>query len=171
MAVQLFSESVRIRVKLHGKNHRDVSFALYNVGLCHYNMGCYDEAIVSFEETLRIEKAVLGATHKDVGLTLFKLGEVHAANRNLESALECFQAALKTEREAEKDADPKTIARILNEIGNAHLLRGETGLMMAAFVEAARAMRDAGLQHEESLALPDQLYGFSESCPSSAAAA
>lgn len=179
MALQLFSESLRIRIQLHGKIHRDVSFALYNVGLCHFNIGCFDEAIISYKETLQIEKAVLGE-HRDVAMTYFKLGEVYAANRDFKNALECFEAALKIEKQVAPDAEPKTIARILNEIGNVHLAAGSTELRssrsgvaeaMDAFVDAARVLKEAGLYQHDSLTLPDQLYAFAAACPSSASAA
>jgi tetratricopeptide (TPR) repeat protein len=65
-AMQLFIESLRIRRSKLGKDHRDVSFTLYNLGLCHQLQGSYKEAIECYRETLRIEKLVLGETHRDV---------------------------------------------------------------------------------------------------------
>lgn len=169
LALELFSESLRIRIDNLGKNHRDVSFTLYNVGLCHFNVGSYAEAIICYKETLRIEQVVLVENHRDMACTQFKLGEVYAANRELDLALASFQAALAIERET--DAEPKTIARILNEIGNIHITLGNLEKMMNAFIGAARSLQEAGLFHPDSLSLPGQLYAFGAACPDSAAAA
>jgi tetratricopeptide (TPR) repeat protein len=171
MALQLFNESLRIRIDHHGTLHRDVSFTLYNISLCQMLLGSYKEAIRCYEETLRIEEAVLGPKHKDVSMTTFKLGEAYAADGEFEKALSSFRTSLEIERSFQEDADPATIARILNEIASLYLAEGDTQRMMETYIEAARVLQGAGLPPFDSLSLPDQLYGFGITCPSSAPSA
>ena len=159
VAIELFSESLRIRKTALGNDHRDVAFVLYNIALVHQQRGCHDEAIESYSETLRIEKLVLGENHRDVSMTLFKLGEVHKAAGALEEALKCFQNSLAVERSLPSSSannasvPPKTVdssqrrpqqqpttgpdhaamARALNEIENIHLARGDVVPIMQAF--------------------------------------
>ena len=168
--MQLFVESLRIRREKLGKDHRDVSFTLYNLGLCHQLQGSYKEAIECYRETLRVEKLVLGATHRDVSMTMYKLGEAYKANAQLDKALSSFEGALSIERNTIGQEDPATVARTLNEIGNIHLARGDVIPMMEAFNEAARIFRRAGLS-PQSVAVSGQLYAFGISCPSAAPAA
>ncbi len=156
-ALQLFTESLRIRQSKLGPDHRDVAFTLYNVGLCHQLQGNSAEAVVCFVETLRVETLVLGENHKDVTLTLFKLGEAYKADGDLKAALESFQRALRIERRLWQDslsaatsesgnaADPASMARTLNEIGNVYMAQGHVDEMMDAYIESARLFRRAGL--------------------------
>merc|ERR1712078_154738 len=169
-ALKLFTESLEIRRAKLGKNHRDVSFTMYNIGLCHQLQGNLQEAIC-FQETLRIEKFVLGEDHKDVSMTSFKLGEVYKAKGDMDLALVSFNNALKIERKnAEQDEDPAAIARTMNEIGNIHLARGDVVPMMEAFGEATRIFQQAGLS-PESVAVSGELYHFGITCPNAAPAA
>jgi tetratricopeptide (TPR) repeat protein len=171
MALQLFAESLRIRVDNLGREHRDVSFTMYNVALCYQMQGELRQAIKCYQETLRIERLVLGENHKDISMTCFKLGEVYAANNETDKALGCFQSSLRVEQELNEDADPATVARILNEIGNIYLAQGKTEHMVQSLIEAARVLKKAGLPPFDGLTLPDRLYAFGVSCPSSAPAA
>ena len=139
MAFQLFLESLRIRIDELGKDHQDVSFTLYNVGLCHQLLGNSADAILCFEETLRIERLNLGKDHKDVALTLFKLAEAHRNGGNEKEALKCFQDTLKA-----TGLRPITIARAHNEIANILLDQGDVDGSIEAFVASARHYRKAG---------------------------
>jgi len=192
VAIELFSESLRIRQAALGKDHRDVAFVLYNIALINQQRGCYEEAIESYSETLRIEKLVLGETHRDVSMTLFKLGEVNKAAGDFDEALKCFQNSLAVERslsssandasvppaavdasqrhQHQPDPDHAAMARALNEIGNIHLSRGDVVPMMAAFNEASRMYRAAGL-NPSNVAVSGHLYALEVSCPGAAPAA
>uniref|UniRef100_A0A7R9WPL8 Kinesin light chain n=1 Tax=Craspedostauros australis TaxID=1486917 RepID=A0A7R9WPL8_9STRA len=171
LAQQLFTESLRIRRLQLGDKHRDVSFTLYNLALCFQLQGRYDDAINCYRETLRIEKAVLGENHKDVSMTMYKLGEVYQLKEDLSEALQYFEAALEIERSTIGRDDPAVMARTLNEIGNIHMSRGEVGKMMEAFSDSARLFEKAGQSIAESIAVPDKLYAFENTCPLASAAA
>lgn len=169
-AIELFSESLRIRQIKLGQNHRTVSFTLYNIGLCHQSQGNLMDAIDCFKETLRIEKAVLGGAHKDVSMTLIKLGEIYNANGDLDGALSSFKDALVVERNMLGQQNPEAIARIMNEIGNIYLDRGDVVPMMEAFGEASRIFLQAGFS-PENVAVSRDLYHFRITCPNAAPAA
>ena len=139
MAFQLFMESLRIRLAELGKDHQDVSFTLYNLGLCHQLLGNYADAVLCLEETLRIERLILGEDHRDVALTLFKLAEAHKNGGDLDKALTCFTNTLKA-----KDLRPLTVARAQNEIANILLVKGDVGGSVEAFVASARSFKRAG---------------------------
>lgn len=143
-AQNLFAESFRIRRATLGSDHRDVSFSLYNIGLCHQLQGEHKDAIECFQETLRIEKLVFGGNHRDVALTHAKLGEAFKANGDLDEALRHFMDALFIEKGLGDHQDPISIAKLLNEIGNIYLARGNVEQMMKNFAEAARIFRQEG---------------------------
>lgn len=188
MALELFTESLRIRQTSLGPDHRDSAFVLYNIALCYQQRGCHEEAIEAYAETLRIEKLVLGEGHRDVSMTLFKLGEVYRAASDLEKAMECFRRSLAIERSVSSGSDaeemsdetqaqlqqagpdPAAQARALNEIGNIHLARGETGPMMEAFNEASRLYEEAGLT-PNNVVVSGHLYAWNYSFPEHAPAA
>lgn len=182
-ALELFSESLRIRRSALGNVHRDVAFVLYNIGLVHQQCGSYEEAIASYSETLRIERLVLGENHRDISMTLFKLGEVHKVAGDLEEALRYFKDSLAVERNlsttsssstdimsTEEEPDHAAMARALNEIGNIHLALGNVVEMMEAFNEASRLYRAAGLS-PHNVVVSEHLYALEISCPEAAPAA
>ncbi len=109
--MQLFSESLQIRCDKLGKDHLDVSFTLYNIGLCHQLQGSFKEAIECYRETLRVEKLVLGKNHRDVSMTMYKLGEAYKVHGDIDAALESFRGALQIERSTIGKEDPATVAR------------------------------------------------------------
>jgi len=146
---------------------------LYNIGNVQHHTGCYEEAIESYTETLRIEKLVFGEVHKDVAMTLFKLGEVNKSAGSIEDSLRYFEQSLSVERRL--SSSPSTddcayMARVLSEIGNIHLFRGDVMPMMEAFNESSRLYREAGLD-PNNVVVSEHLYALDCSCTEAAAAA
>ncbi|KAL3805648.1 hypothetical protein HJC23_005892 [Cyclotella cryptica] len=183
MAIELYTESLQIRQKILGKDHRDTAFVMYNIALVHQQRGDYEQSIEFYTETLRIEKIVLGERHKDVCMTLYKLGEVNKAAGKLTEALQCFQESLEIERslsnnpsqstgrrQQQSGSDPATMARTLTEIGNIHLAQGDVVPMMDAFNEASRLFRAAGLS-PHNVVVSGHLYALEFSFPEAAPAA
>lgn len=183
VAIELYTESLAIRQKILGKDHRDTAFVLYNIALVHQQRGDYEQSIEFYTETLRIEKIVLGERHKDVCMTLYKLGEVNKAANKLTEALQCFQESLEIERglsnnpsqtacrrSQQSGPDPATMARTLTEIGNIHLAQGDVVPMMDAFNEASRLYRAAGLS-PHNVVVSGHLYALEFSFPEAAPAA
>jgi tetratricopeptide (TPR) repeat protein len=183
VAIELYTESLAIRQKILGKDHRDTAFVMYNIALVHQQRGDYEQSIEFYTETLRIEKIVLGERHKDVCMTLFKLGEAKKAAGKLPEALECFEESLEIERNLSNNPsqvvgrrsqlsgpDPATMARTLTEIGNIHLAQGDVVPMMDAFNEASRLYRAAGLS-PHNVVVSGHLYALEFSFPEAAPAA
>lgn len=183
-AIELFSESLGLRQKILGKDHRDTAFVLYNIALVHQNRGDYEKSIEYYTETLRIEKIVLGERHKDVCMTLFKLGEVNKNAGKSAEALQCFQESLEIERSLSNNPsrvigrrnhsngpDPAAMARTLTEIGNIHLANGDVVPMMDAFNEASRLYRSAGLSPQNIVISGQHAYATDFSFPEAAPAA
>eukprot|EP00956_Cyclotella_meneghiniana_P025877 scaffold54885_cov24-Cyclotella_meneghiniana.AAC.1 len=55
-AIELFTESLQLRQKIRGNNHRDMAFVMYNIALVYQQQGEYEKSIHFFTETLRTEK-------------------------------------------------------------------------------------------------------------------
>ena len=68
------------------------------------------------------------------------------------------------------EEDPITIARTLTEIGNIHLSKGETSLMMETFVEAGRIYQSSSLGPDNVIVEGHQ-YPFEVVFPKTASAA
>lgn len=170
-ALKLFSEAFEIRKSNQIKDDKDISFTLYNIGLCHQVQGNYREAIECYTKTLDIERKAFGENHKDVAITTFKLGEVYKNMGNFDRALVFFQAALRIERAASINVgDFTSLARVLVEIGNIHLSRGNLEPMMEAFGEASRILGRPEIG-SSTLSISERLYAFDMACPKAAAAA
>ncbi len=178
-ASELLSEALKIREIVCGKNSREVAFVVYNMGLIHQQRGHNDAAILSYSDTLRIERAVLGERHRDVATTLFKLGEVQKADSDFDSALKSFEESVSilrgpsdiTDGAVLSRSDQASIARTLNEIGNIHLLRGDTASMMEALNEASRLYRQAGLNPGNVVVNDEQSFVMDFPFPEGAPAA
>ncbi|KAL3802750.1 hypothetical protein ACHAWO_010098 [Cyclotella atomus] len=183
-AIELFTESLELRQKFLGKDHRDTAFVMYNIALVHQQRGDYEKSIEFYTETLRIEKVVLGEKHKDVCMTLFKLGEANKNAGKSAEALQCFQKSLEIERglsnnpspvvgrrHQSSSPDPAAMARTLTEIGNIHLANGDVVPMMDAFNEASRLYRSAGLSPHNIVVSGQHAYAIDFSFPEAAPAA
>jgi|EP00956_Cyclotella_meneghiniana_P042567 tetratricopeptide (TPR) repeat protein len=183
-AIELFTESLQLRQKILGNDHRDTAFVMYNIALVYQQQGDYDKSIHFFTETLRTERITLGERHKDVCMTLFKLGEVNKAAGKLAEALQCFQESLEIERGLASNSSPlvrrrhhshgpdiAAMARTLTEIGNIHLTNNDVVPMMDAFNEASRLYRIAGLSPQNIVISGQHAYAIEFSFPEAAPAA
>ena len=111
MAMQSFIESLRIRRKLLGPDHRDVAILLYNIATIHLETGSDDEAMEFYRETLRVERVALGDNHRDLVLTIQHVGQVHQQRGELLDALKYFCEALHIQRTTDK-SDPAAMATV-----------------------------------------------------------
>ncbi len=137
-----FEESLRIRVKLLGKDNRDVAILWYNLATIYFETGNVEIALKMYKETLRVELAALGPHHPDVVLTLQHIGQVLQQNGRLDEALLYFKEALEIERNINRCR--VSIAKILNLIGNIYLQEGDVGPMMKSFAEASHLLENSG---------------------------
>ncbi|CAJ1947075.1 unnamed protein product [Cylindrotheca closterium] len=139
LANMCFSESLRIRTKLLGPNHRDVAILWYNLATVYFERGEEETAVKMYKETLRVEEMHLGADHPDVGLTLRHLGQVHQQLGKLEEAAKYFQQVVAIERKREVAPNTRSsLSKALNLLGNVYLQLNQVPEMMECYVEASR---------------------------------
>ena len=163
LARNCFSESLSIRTKLLGKDHRDCAILWYNLATIHFENGDDDIAIQMYKETLRVECTALGPDHPDVVLTLQHIGQVMQQVGKLEEALTYFHRALAVEQKFKKDH--VSIAKILNLIGNIQLQEGRVEEMMQSFTEASRILERRGSTWESLVIAGYNFYGLSKAHP------
>lgn len=152
-AAGAFSCSLGIREKLLGPYHRDVTILWYNLAMVWVETGDLPRAIPLYEEGIRRERIGLGGDplHPALSSTLQYLGEIYNQSGEIDQSLQCFQQALAIEKRQallqgtspKKNRNSKInhwtgVCRLLNVIGNIHLMQANIPATMKCFVEAAR---------------------------------
>lgn len=171
LAKKCFTDSLRIRTKLLGADHREVAILWYNIATIYLETGEDDFAVKLYKETLRVERLALGEKHHDVILTLQHLGLVYQERGELDDALKYFSEALDIERTRPGD-NRIAVGKLLNLIGNIHLRKANVEAMMQCYIEASRLFRIDGSQANESLVIAGyNFYGLSKLHPPCAATA
>jgi tetratricopeptide (TPR) repeat protein len=170
LAKSCFTDSLRIRTKLLGPDHREVAILWYNIATIYLESGEDDVALQLYKETLRVERKALGETHHDVILTLQHLGLVYQERGELDEALKYFNDALEIER-TKGGKYNVSVGKLLNLIGNIHLRRANVDEMMKCYTEASRLYRDGGLVNESLVIAGYNFYGLSKLHPPTAATA
>mmetsp|Transcript_34107 Transcript_34107/g.82733 ORF Transcript_34107/g.82733 Transcript_34107/m.82733 type:complete len:705 (+) Transcript_34107:73-2187(+) len=150
LANMCFTESLRIRTKILGPNHRDVAILWYNLATVYFERGEEETAVKMYKETLRVEEFHLGANHPDVALTLRHLGQVHQQLGKLEEAAKYFRQVIVIER---KRVVPNrsSLSKVLNLLGNVCLQMNQVPEMMKCYVEASRLNQANGANASERL--------------------
>ncbi|CAJ1947205.1 unnamed protein product [Cylindrotheca closterium] len=133
-----FSESLRIRTKLLGPNHRDVAILWYNLATVYFERRQEETAVKMYKETLRVEEMHLGTDHPDVSLTIRHLGQVHQQLGKLEEAAKYFQQVVAIERKREVVPNTRSLSKALNLLGNVYLQLNQVPEMMECYMEASR---------------------------------
>mmetsp|Transcript_16955 Transcript_16955/g.46500 ORF Transcript_16955/g.46500 Transcript_16955/m.46500 type:complete len:717 (+) Transcript_16955:158-2308(+) len=163
LALGCFNDSLRIRTKILGADHRDVAILWYNIATIHLERGNGDLAIELYQETLRVERIALGQKHHDVILTLQHLGLVYQQRGELDQALVYFSEAL--EIESTKTENHAAVGKLYNLIGNIHLQQADTAKMMECYSKASRVYCHAGKQAENLVIAGYNFYGLSKLHP------
>ncbi|CAA9491985.1 MAG: hypothetical protein AVDCRST_MAG96-1555 [uncultured Segetibacter sp.] len=92
-------QTLLIRKKVLGKEHREYALALDNLALLYYKMGQYGDALPLQEQALTVIKKVLGKGHPDYFHSLNNLALLYTATGNLKRAstllMEASDCALK----------------------------------------------------------------------------
>ena len=65
-ALELYKQSLAIRLKVHGPDHPDVASSYNNMAVVHYEQGQYEEALELLKKGLAIRLKVHGPDHPDV---------------------------------------------------------------------------------------------------------
>jgi len=138
LAKDTFEECLRSRIRTLGVEHLDVSMLMHNLAAVHLDLHEEDDAIKLLDRALQIRKNKLGPNHPEVASTLHHLGQAYQIRGTLEEARHCFQQGLKIERSKGDSADKVVIRKLLNLIGNIHLMRAHVPEMMECFEEASR---------------------------------
>merc|ERR1712176_1732994 len=148
-ALQSFEESHHIRKQLLGPNHSDVAKVLYNVAAVLFDTGNDDDALTHYREALQIQ--TIEASNDDILLTLQSIAHLYQQQGEYDDALSYFKESLWRQQKVFKNQDKNQeekynnyatgIAQTLSHIGNLHLRKGDTKLMMNAFSQAARYLQ------------------------------
>lgn len=167
LAYTCFTDSLRMKLKILGPIHHDISILWYNIATVQLERGEDDAAIAFYKEALRVEKNALGGDDRGVVLALQHLGIVYQGRGQLIEALAYFTQALDIER-AKKDADNNNgqlVAKLLNLIGNIHLQRADVGKMMECYTEASRLNIASNIEGDVLIIAGFNFYGLSRLCP------
>jgi tetratricopeptide (TPR) repeat protein len=171
-AKDAFLECLTIRKRILGSDHRDIAVMWYNLATIYLEKGEDQTAMKLYSESLRVERRALGEKHPEISLTLQHLGQMHQERGELEKAVEYFQEALEIEHmvmaqhgddaHKENEANMASICKLLNLIGNIHLMCGRVDDMMACFVEACKCGQHIG---EGLIIAGHNFYGLSRLHP------
>ena len=152
-AENAFSFALSLREKVLGLYHKDVTALVYSIAKVRVQMGGSYAALQIYLEGLRRDKVGLGDEHHpDLSLIYQNLGGLYNEIGDIESSLQCFQAALKIECTSVVAISQGVVtthhsstrqhwtaaSRLLNVIGNIHLMMSNIPATMHYFVEAAR---------------------------------
>ena len=170
MAKDVFVECLSIRKRVLGEDHRDIAIMIYNIATIYLEKGEDHTAMKLYSESLRVERRALGAKHPEISCTLQHLGQMHQEKGELEKAVEYFQEALEIERmvlstaedSASLDATMASVCKLLNLIGNIHLMCGRVDSMMKCFEEACKCGQHNG---EGLIIAGHNFYGLSRMHP------
>mmetsp|Transcript_26222 Transcript_26222/g.72356 ORF Transcript_26222/g.72356 Transcript_26222/m.72356 type:complete len:741 (-) Transcript_26222:95-2317(-) len=176
LAKGCFRDSLRIRQKLLGVDHREVGIVWYNIASTYLETGDDDQAIKYYKETLRVERLNLGGKHQDVLLTLQHLGLVHQQRGELDLGLKYFTKALEIERQRSREDATATsshiaVGKLLNLIGNIHLQQANIADMMECYSEASRIYRDWAQPNDTLVIAGYNFYGLAKLHPPNASIA
>jgi len=182
-AKDAFVECLNIRKNVLGEDHRDIAIMIYNLATIYLEKGEDHTAMKLYSESLRVERRALGEKHPEISCTLQHLGQMHQEKGELEIAVEYFQEALDIERTVLSNtamdvgsdggnhgntASTASVCKLLNLIGNIHLMCGRVDEMMQCFQEACHYGRHKG---EGLIIAGHNFYGLSRLHPPSAASA
>ena len=174
MAKDCFFAALGVRRKVLGPDHHDVAILWYNLATIYFETGDDQKAIQFYKESLRVERVSLGPDHLDVAVTLQHLGQVLQQLGLFDEAIHHFEEALMTLRECSQQQGEKHYAketRILNQLGNLYLQKGQVSSMMNAFSEASRLLK-VHEQSTDSLVITGyNYYGLSRAHPPNAPSA
>lgn len=151
LAKDTFEECLRSRIKTLGVDHLDVSMLMHNLAAVHLDLHEEEQAIKLLDRALQIRKKKLGPNHPEVASTLHHLGQAYQIRGTLEEACRCFQQGLEIERKKGDSADKIVVRKLLNLIGNIHLMRAQVPEMMECFEEASRIEEEQNIDFRTSL--------------------
>lgn len=155
MAVECYTESIRIRRMLFGDNSIIVANTLQNMGALYEAKMEYTQAKVCYEDALDVKRLRFGEDDYVVALAMTKVGVVCNSTGEYQQALTCFEKALKVQRSC-FGLEHIEVARTLIHLGDSMMNMKSLTVAMNCFIEALR-IREMKLSenHED---IGDALY-------------
>lgn len=111
-AVGIFREALKIRVTIHGEQHKDVAVIVCNIAMVHQEMGELDVALSLFQEVLRIGLSLWGPVNKLTAEVLDMIGEIYVKMGEHTSAMVLFNDAHRIAAHVERCEHHKLDGRI-----------------------------------------------------------
>ena len=111
----LLQESLKIREKIFGEEHHDVSKVINNLAVHYAKQGRYDEAEILFVKALEISKKILGEEHPDICNAMNNLAIIYSYGKKYKEAESLYKTAL-TIREKNYGEDHPDVAASLNNL-------------------------------------------------------
>lgn len=143
-ALGLVEEGKRIYEEVLNPKSEEIAKAYYMIGVIHYKMGNYSEAMQPFKNALAIQRELWGESNLDVAKTYNWLGIVSSVFGLYSQGLDYFQRSLDIKLEILNEFD-EDLAASYNSLGYFHYLMGNNKL--------------AKKHHEKALAIRLALSG------------
>ena len=163
-AQPLYSESLRTRERLLGKNHISTAQSLNNyAGLLH-TTGKFERALPYYRRALEIKIEALGEEHPDVASAKNNLGLLLKAMAKYPEAKQLYDEALEILRKVfgELHAD---VASTLNNLAALHVAMGNTQNGKDLYRESLHIKKKVlGIEHTAVAASLNNLAGLCFSC-------
>ncbi|NLK66351.1 MAG: ATP-binding protein [Campylobacteraceae bacterium] len=116
MLLDISLEFVDIQKETLGENHSDTAGFYNNIGVIHYNLCNFKEALKYHEKALKARREALGENHKDLVASYGNIGNVYYGLGDYKEALKYHEKALNIQKEILGENN-KDIATYYNNIG------------------------------------------------------
>ncbi len=148
-AADYFRRVIAIREDLLTEDHADVATAVYNLGLCNWGLGHFDDAAEQFNRSLRVRVRVFGEVDWRVARSQLMLASTQHGMGDYPASLAGFRRAVATYEKTLGREHPE-FGYCLNNFGN--LLRAMGDYPAAVDVwEQAVALRESTLGRDHWL--------------------
>jgi tetratricopeptide (TPR) repeat protein len=86
-ALNLYNNSLDIKLKIHGKNHPSIAVLYNNIGALLKSKGKYEKALIYYYKCLEIESNIFGDYNSDIARTLNNIGTLLYVKSDYEKSL------------------------------------------------------------------------------------
>ena len=153
-AVALLSRSLSIRERLSGKDSKEVSTNLHNLGLVELNRGSdLSKSIAYFERSLALKRKLEGDHNPGFESTQGDLGRALRASGQRDRALDILHSNLALAQDLYGDSS-ELVALGHNELGYTYHDMGRFAEAAAEYLAAMKIYKELGADHGASFAIP-----------------
>ena len=146
-----FLEAARIRENVQGKQHPDYANSLYNIGICHWYAGEYEQAIPCFSNAMEIYRDVSGEHTLTYASLLNSIGNCYAAMGVFYKAIDSYTQAVGIFHEFSEEEHP-AYAMSLTNLGNCYGELGENDKALEFYEKALEIRRKTVGEHHPDYA-------------------